>query len=107
VITLAQRVWDIERADVAAAEVLMTFGHEIPPRPSAWFRKQERQKPLRDAIAQARFDHLRRRLFRGLFLPSLVRIEDPAERKAEAVILWEAAEPLARMMLERLAEVRS
>ena len=64
VITLAQRVWDIDRTDVAAAELLLFFGHEIPPRPASWFRRQERQKPIRDAIAQAKFDHLRRRLFR-------------------------------------------
>jgi DNA primase len=102
VITLAQRAWDIDRADVAAAEVLLTFGHEIPPRPASWFRKQERQKPVREAISRARFEHLRRRLFRGLFAPSLLRIKDPDERKAEALIFWEATEPLARMMVERL-----
>jgi CHC2-type zinc finger protein len=102
VITLAQRAWDIDRADVAAAEVLLAFGHEIPPRPASWFHKQERQKPIREAIAKARFEHLRRRLFRGLFAPSLLRIEDPDERKAEALVFWEATEPLARMMVERL-----
>ena len=31
VITLAKRAWDIDRADVAAAQVLLTFGHEPPP----------------------------------------------------------------------------
>jgi hypothetical protein len=107
VITLAQRVWDIDRADVAAAEVLLTFGHEISPRPASWFRKQERQKPIREAISRARFEHLRRRLFRGLFAPSLMRIKDPDERKADALIFWEATEPLARMMVERLREVSS
>jgi hypothetical protein len=102
VVTLAQFAWDIDRADVAAAEVLLTFGHEIPPRPASWFRRQERQRPIREAISRARFEHLRRRLFRGLFAPSLVRIKDPDERKVEALIFWEATEPLARMMVERL-----
>ena len=101
-ITLAQRAWDIARADVAAAEVLLTFGYEIPRRPESWFRKQERQRPVRNAIEQARFDHLRRRLFRRFFEPSLVRIENPDEREAEAALLWDAVEPLAEMMLERL-----
>jgi hypothetical protein len=69
--------------------------------------RPERRQPVRGAIAQAKFDHLRRRLFRALFASSLVRIEDPDERKAEAVIFWEATETLARMMHERLAEARS
>jgi hypothetical protein len=107
VITLAQRAWAIDRADVAAAEILLSSGHEIPPRPASWFRKQERQKPIREAISRARFEHLRRRLFRGLFAPSLLRIEDVEERKAEALIFWEATEPLARMMVERLRGVSS
>jgi CHC2-type zinc finger protein len=109
VIELARFAWGYEKHEVAmaAADILHKFGHEIPPRPASWFRKQERQKPVRDAIAQARFDYLRRRLFRRFFFPSLVQIEDPKERRAEAVIFWEATEPLARMMLERLAEAGS
>jgi hypothetical protein len=94
VITLAQRAWAIDRADVAAAEILLSSGHEIPPRPASWFRKQERQKPIRDAISRARFEHLR-------------RIEHPDKRKAEALIFWEATEPLARMMVEHLRGVSS
>jgi hypothetical protein len=107
VITLAQRAWDIDRARVAAAEVLLVFGQEIPPRPASWFRNKERQKPIRETISRARFEHLRRRLFRGLFAPSLLQIENPDERKAEALIFWEATEPLARMMVERLRGARS
>jgi hypothetical protein len=109
VIELARYAWGYSKAEVtmAAAQLLHEFGHEIPPRPASWYRKQERQQPIRDAIARAKFEHIRRRLFRGLFAPSLVRIEDPAERKAEAVLFWEATEPLAEMMIERLAEGRS
>jgi hypothetical protein len=109
VVELARFAWGYEKHEVAmaAADLLHEFGHPIPERPKSWYRKQERQKPIRDAIAQAKFDHLRRRLLRGLFAPSLVRIEDPDERKAEAVIFWEATEPLARMMIERLVEARS
>jgi DNA primase len=33
VVDLAQAAWGIDRADEAAAEVLMTFGHPIPERP--------------------------------------------------------------------------
>jgi hypothetical protein len=109
VVELARFAWNYDKHEVAmaAANLLHEFGHEIPQRPASWFRKQKRQRSIRDAIARARFEHLRRRLFRGLFIPSLERIEDPAERKAEAVILWQATQPLAQMMIERLAEARS
>jgi CHC2 zinc finger len=104
VIELARFLWGYEKQEVAmaAAYLLHEFGHPIPERPASWYRKQERQKPVRSAIARARFDHLRRRLFRLLFEPSLLRIEDPNEREAEAALLWDATAPLAEMMVERL-----
>lgn len=92
---------------VAAAELLWVFGHEIPERPPSWFRRQERQRPVRDAIAQAKFDHLRRRLFRRFFAPSLLHIEDEAERAEEAGILWDGTNHLARMLVRDLGEGRS
>jgi CHC2-type zinc finger protein len=109
VIELARFAWSYEKHEVAmaAANLLHEFGREIPQRPASWFRKQERQRPVRDAIDRARFDHLRRRLFRGLFEPSLLRIEDPEVRKAGALIFWEATEPLAEMSVERMWEVKS
>jgi DNA primase len=91
----------------AMISLAIDYGVELPERSRSWHRKQERQQPVRDAIAQARFDHLHRRLFRRFFEPSLLRIEDPEERKAEAAILWEATEPLAEMALERMWEVKS
>ena len=102
VITLAQRAWDIDRADVAAAQILLTFGHKIPPRSPAWFARQQRQRPVRDAIDRVRFEHLRRRVFRRFFAPSLVRIADAKEREAEATIIWRATEHIARLLVERV-----
>ena len=107
VVDLARLAWGIDRADVAAAEVLMAFGHEVPPRPPSWFRRQERQAPVRDAIAQARFDHLKRRLFRLCFKPALMLIEDLDEREEEYRILWERTDYLARMMIRDLEDGRS
>jgi hypothetical protein len=108
VVDLAAAAWGYGSGEMAmaAADLLHEFGHEIPPRSASWYAKQKRQKPIRDAIDRARFDHLRRRLFRRFFEPSLLRIEDPEERKAEAGILWEATDSLARMMLERRAEAK-
>ncbi len=106
VVDLAQAAWGIDRADVAAAEVLITFGHPIPERPPAWFRRQERQKPVRDAIGQARHDLLKRRLFRAYFMPLLARIQDVDEREAEYRILWETTDYLARLLLRDLASTK-
>jgi DNA primase len=91
----------------AMISLAVDYGVELPVRSPSWHRKQERQQPVRDTIAQARFDHLHRRLFRRFFEPSLLRIEDPEERKAEAAILWEATEPLVEMSVERMWEVKS
>jgi hypothetical protein len=94
VITLAQRAWDIDRADVAAAELLMAFGYEIPPRPRTWFARQERQAPARQVLEDAKIAHLQRRVFRR-FMALLEAIEDEQERQAEAEHLWTAAREIA------------
>jgi len=86
----------------AMISLAVEYGVELPKRPESWYRRQERQRPVRDAIDRARFDHLRRRLFRWFFEPSLLRIENPDERAAEAAVLWDVTGPLAQMMLERL-----
>jgi hypothetical protein len=97
VITLAQRSWDIGRADVAAAEVLLTFGHEIPPRPQAWFAKQARQEPARSALEEARLVHYQRRVFR-IFAPLIACIKDKDERREEERYLWDAAGEIAALL---------
>jgi len=82
------------------------YGIPLPERPQAWFRRQERQKPVRDAIGQARHDLLKRRLFRAYFMPLLARIQDVDEREAEYRILWETTDYLARMLLRDLASTK-
>ena len=86
----------------AMVSLAVEYDVELPKRPQSWYRRHERQRPIRDAINRARFDHLRRRLFRWFFEPSLLRIENPDEREAEAALLWDVTAPLAQMMLERL-----
>jgi hypothetical protein len=100
VVDLAQAAWGIDRADVAAAEALMTFGHEIPARPAAWFNRQERQAPIRARIESVRTEVLMRRLFRFVFEPMISAIEDPNERAEMAADLWRDALPLAARMAE-------
>jgi DNA primase len=100
VVELARFVWGYERheAHMAAAELLHEFGHEIPQRPASWHRKNERQKPIRDAIQEARVRHTQRRLFR-IFMPMIEELEDENERREEADYLWGAAEEIAVLVV--------
>jgi hypothetical protein len=75
-------------AHVAAANLLMEFGHEVPQRPPAWFRKQERQRHTRAAIEETKKNIVRRRLFQHLILPHVDTIEDEEERNQELDRAW-------------------
>jgi DNA primase len=90
VIELARLAWGYDQRDahVAAATLLMEFGHEIPQRPPAWDRKQQRQRHTRDAIEKTRNNIRRRRLFKYLVLPHIDTIEDEEERNQELERAW-------------------
>jgi DNA primase len=80
--------YDERDAHVAAAHLLMEFGHEVPQRPPAWFRKQERQHHTREAVEETKKNIVRRRLFKHLILPLLDTIEDEQEREQELRRAW-------------------
>jgi hypothetical protein len=100
VVELARLAWGYDQRDahVAAANLLMEFDREVPRRPLGWFRKQERQKPVRDAIEEVKVRSARRRMMRTL-LPLVGSIEDPQERRDEAQRIWQELEPVARLMV--------
>ncbi len=100
VVRLAQLAWGyaVRDSHVAAANLLHEFGHEIPRRPPSWFRKQERRKPVVDALEQVRVRSAQRRLMR-VFAPTLARIEDDGERRDEALAVWDELGDVARMMV--------
>lgn len=75
-------------AQVAAAMLLMEFGHEVPQRPQTWHRKQERQRHTRAAIEETKKNIVRRRLFRHLILPLIDAIEDEEEHNRELDRAW-------------------
>jgi hypothetical protein len=77
---------------------------ELPSRPDAWFRRQERQQPVRGTIDQIRLNSLQRRLYRWLFLPIVERIEDSDERREEGERLWAETAELARLVFEMREE---
>jgi DNA primase len=90
VVELARLAWGYDQRDahVAAAVLLMEFGHEVPQRPPAWFRKQQRQRHTRAAIEETKKAIVRRRLFRHLILPLIDAIEDEEEHTRELDRAW-------------------
>ena len=83
---------------MAAVQLLQEFGHEIPPRPSSWFAKQDRQRPARDTLEEAEIRHAQRRLFRR-FVPLIEAISDEAERLEETELMWDAAGEIAVLVV--------
>src|SRR5215218_9440165 len=92
------RGYDRSDAHVAAATLLMEFGHELPQRPPAWFRKQERRKPVRDALEQVKIRSARRRLMRA-FGPLVASIKNPEERCEETQRIWHDLDEVARLVV--------
>jgi DNA primase len=90
VVELARLAWGYDQRDahVAAAYLLMEFGHEVPQRPPAWHRKQERQHHTRVAIEETRKNIVRRRLFKHLILPLIDTTEDEEEHSRELGRAW-------------------
>jgi DNA primase len=97
VVELARLAWNYDQRDahVAAAMLLLEFGHEIPERPQAWRSKQARQHHTRAAIEEAKKSIVRRRLFRHLILPLIDAIEDEEEHSRELQRAWADFERLA------------
>jgi len=106
VIELARFAWGYEKheAPMAAADVLRTFGHPIPERPASWFRRQERQKPIRDGIEAAIICVARRRLYKKYFEPIVLASTNEEDRKHDAQLFWEATDLLARHLIDNMME---
>ncbi len=100
-VELARLVWGYDERDAhtAAAMLLLEFGHEIPERPQAWRSKQARQRPVRDAVEDAKVRSTQRRLMR-IFAPYVARVENDAERREEANQIWEDLGGVARTMVK-------
>ncbi len=103
VVNLAAFAWGYGKHEMAmaAANLLHEFGHEIPQRPPAWFARQERQKPVRDALEEVRVRSVQRRLYRIFVRNSISLIEGEDERRDEAVKVWDELLPIARMLVAR------
>jgi CHC2 zinc finger len=95
---LANR-FDQREAHAAAGHLLLEFGHTPPERPASWSRKQHRQGKVRDLEDQARIEAITRRLWRYVFRPIVMEIEDVEERKRMAERLYPKVERQAKHMV--------
>jgi hypothetical protein len=109
VVELARLAWayDEREAHTAAAMLLMEFGYEVPQRPATWFRKQQRQAPVRRALEGAARRRCQRRIYRWLFAPVVARLDDEDERLLEARAAWQDAGQMAGMLVARARRGRS
>jgi CHC2 zinc finger len=102
VVDLARLAWGYDERDshVAAAMLLMEFGHEVPQRPPAWFRKQERQQDIRDTIDRERIEHIRVLVFRLIFAPWLKRLPE-CTREEATECAWDRSWSIALRLYEQ------
>lgn len=93
---LVERHLESWTATVSLAE---QFGIDLPRRPERWHtwqnEKHRRRKMIRDALA-AGYQRRYLRVYGGY----LEHIEDPAEREAEARLLWNSLRPAAQAAAE-------
>ena len=83
----------------AMVGLAVEYDVKLPPRPASWFRRQERQKQIRNGVEEIKINSLRRRLFR-LLEPMVSGIADDDERAREAEYIWREITPLAVRMIE-------
>jgi DNA primase len=108
VVELARHAWGYEKGEVAmaAANLLHEFGHPIPERPASWYRKQERQKPVRDGVEAAKIRVARHHLYLRYFEPLVLATEDEDVRAHDAQLFWELTLPLAEHLVSTMMGVR-
>jgi DNA primase len=103
VVELARLAWghpdDGRGKAEAAAYLLMEFGHEVPQRPASWHRRQDRQQKVRDRLEEVKVRHVQRRLYR-IFEPSILSIEEEAERQEEKAQVWDELRLVAVLVVD-------
>jgi DNA primase len=82
----------------AMISLAVEYDVALPERPPSWFARQERQKPVRDALEEVRVRHVQRRLYR-IFAPAIERIDNETERKEEKAQTWNDCRGVARLIV--------
>jgi DNA primase len=82
----------------AMISLAVEYDVELPERPPSWLRRQERQKPVRAALEEAKVRHVQRRLYR-IFADAIERIEDETERQSEKAHTWHDLRDVAALIV--------
>jgi DNA primase len=86
----------------AMMALAMEYGVDLPERPSSWHQKRERQRPIRDAIYEAKVYAVRRRLYRKFFEPIILVSKDEEDRTHDAQLFWEITDRMARYLIDNM-----
>ena len=87
-------------AATAAAYLLMEFGYDVPQRSQVWFRKQERQRTVRDRIDAERVEHVRMLVFRLIWMPWLRQLPEGVREEASESA-WASSRQIALRLYEQ------
>ena len=82
---------------VAMVDLAQRYGVELPGRPDSWYRRQERQRPVRDAIERERIEHIRLLVFRLVWVPWLKHLPGWIREESEAGA-WKDSLRIASML---------
>jgi DNA primase len=86
----------------AVVELSLRYNVPLPEHPRSWYAKQERQRPIRDAIYEAKVYAVRRRFYKRFFEPLILASLDEEDREHDAQLFWEATDPLARRLVDNM-----
>lgn len=106
VVDLEYHCGDYDELWVAMISLAVDYDVELPGRPQSWYRKVERQRPIRDGIEAEKVHVARRRLYKRYFEPLVLATEDEQDRAHDAQLFWEATAPLAEYLVTNMMERR-
>jgi DNA primase len=89
----------------AVAWIGHRYGLDLPERPESWYRKQDRQARLRQAVIEERREIKRRRLFKYLILPEIEKLPE-ADQAREAERSWEQFKKVPMAFLDNHGALR-
>ena len=98
-------LWGPFSVPEAVAWIGHRYGLDLPERPESWFRKQDRQARLRQAVIEERREIKRRRLFKYLILPEIEKLPE-ADEAREAEMAWERMKRLPMAFLDNHGALR-
>src|SRR5215208_7170895 len=101
-ITLEKLCGGHDAAWTAVVELSQRYNVPLPERPRSWFAKQERQRPIRDAIYEAKVYAARKRLYRRFFEPIVLASKVEEDRAHDAQLFWEVTDLPARHLVDNM-----